>query len=336
MAGPLDLVRPLPGASFGGVVQTRGAFGAPSLVLTAEADPAALSRMLAECHGLLLLPGMNEMAAEPDLLLRLSRTFGLEVENYRHTGMNPTMVHPDVPEIFVVSNTPPAERQPPPLPDPPLTAEGKLPTQYPHRRGWHTDQSYRRPPPDVSLFLAVLPVPQGQGQTLFADAIAAYAALPAATKQRIDPLDGLHVSLNAGRRREAVRAGETPRALAPRETPQRQPIVRTHPETGRKALYLCEHGQMDWLEGPILGLELGPDGDGARLLDELMTHMTRPEFVYAHEWTAGDLVIWDNRCTVHAATWFNAAEQARVMWRTTVSGNPGAAYAGEAKSWLAA
>jgi taurine dioxygenase len=54
-----------------------------------------------------------------------------------------------------------------------------------------------------------------------------------------------------------------------------------------------------------------------------------------HEWTPGDLVVWDNRCTSHAATWFDAAKEARVMWRTTVSGNPGPAYAGEAKSWLA-
>ena len=336
MSGHLELVCRLPGSSFGGVVQVRDASGAPNLVVAAEADPSVLPRLLAECHGLLLLPGMKEMADQPELLLRLSRTFGPEVENYRHTGMNPKMVHPDVPEIFVVSNTPPAERQPPALPDPPLTSDGKLPTQYPHRRGWHTDQSYRRPPPDVSLFLAVLPVPQGQGQTLFADGTAAYDALPAATKDRIDALDGLHVSSGAGRRREAVRAGKVPRTLAPHELPQRQPIVRLHPQTGRKALYLCEHGQMDWLDGPIAGLEPGPDGEGARLLDELMTHMTRPEFVYAHEWTAGDLVVWDNRCTVHAATWFNADEEARVMWRTTVSGNPGAAYAGETKSWLAA
>ena len=333
MSGHLNMGHPLPGASFGGVVEARNA---SDLVLTAEADPTVLPRMLAQCHGLLLLPGMTQMAAQPDLLLRLSQTFGPEVENYRHTGMNPNSIHPDVPEIFVVSNTPPADRQPPALPDPARTADGKLPTQYPHRRGWHTDQSYRRPPPDVSLFLAVLPIPQGQGQTLFADGTAAYAALPAATKQRIDALEGLHVSTTAGRRREAVRAGDAPRPLAARERSQRQPIVRTHPHTGDKALYLCEHGQMDWLEGPILGLESGPDAEGARLLDELMTHMTRPEFVYVHEWTAGDLVIWDNRCTVHAATWFNAAEQARVMWRTTVSGNPGAAYAGEAKSWLAA
>jgi alpha-ketoglutarate-dependent taurine dioxygenase len=55
---------------------------------------------------------------------------------------------------------------------------------------------------------------------------------------------------------------------------------------------------------------------------------TRPEFVYVHEWTRGDLVIWDNRCLVHAATWFDAEKAARLMWRTTVSGNPGATYAG--------
>ena len=93
---------------------------------------------------------------------------------------------------------------------------------------------------------------------------------------------------------------------------------------------------MDWLEGPIAGLEPGADGEGAKLLDELMTHLTRPEFVYIHEWSAGDLVIWDNRCTVHAATWFDADTESRVMWRTTVSGNPGVGYAGEAKSWLVA
>ncbi len=89
---------------------------------------------------------MGGMADDPDLLLRLSRIFGPEVENYRETGMPLNLVHPTVPEIFVVSNTPPASKAPPRLPDPPLTADGKLPVQFPHRRGWHTDQSYRRPP----------------------------------------------------------------------------------------------------------------------------------------------------------------------------------------------
>lgn len=335
MDGRFERLSPLAGACFGSRIHLPGASDAAALVEAAKCDPAALPRALAESHGLLLLPGMAAMAEVPDMLLRLSRVFGPEVENYRTTGMAPNMVHPTVPEIFVVSNTPPVGRQPPPLPNPPLTEDGRLPVQYPHRHGWHTDQSYRRPPPDISLFLAVLPVPRGQGQTLFADGIAAYAALPEGLKAQVVGLEGLHVGSSAGRRREAVLAGVPPRELGLREQPQRQPVVRIHPVTGQPALYLCEHGQMDWLDGPFLGMQPGPEGDGAALLDRLMAHLTRPEFVYVHEWTPGDMVVWDNRCTVHAATWFDAEKEARVMWRNTVSGDPDAAYAGEAKSWLA-
>jgi len=285
---------------------------------------------------LLLIQNMQAMADAPDLLVRLSRIFGPEVEDYRDNLTPSHMVHATVPEIFVVSNTPPVGRQPPRRPDPPLTADGRLPTQFPHRRGWHTDQSFRRPPPDISLFLAVIPVPRDQGQTLFADGTAAYEALPPKLKARVDALDGLHVGGRAKRSRDAVLAGETPPTLRPHERPQRQPVARIHPVSGRRALYLCEFGQMDWLEGPFAGMQPGPHGDGAELLFELMTHMTRPDFVYVHEWTRGDLVVWDNRCLVHAATWFDAETEARLMWRTTVSGNPGPIYAGERRSWIAA
>jgi taurine dioxygenase len=336
MLGGFELTRPLPGANFGGRVTLTGGGDAMDVVLAAEASPAALPTALAESGGLLLIPGMDLMTEDPALLVRLSRIFGPEVEDYRETLVAKNLVHPTVPEIFVVSNTPPFGREPPPRPDPPLTADGKLPTQFPHRRGWHTDQSYRRPPPDISLFLAVVPVPQGQGQTLFADGAAAYDALPAETKARIETLDGLHVASSSGRKRDAVLQGVTPKPLAAHEQPQRQPLVRVHPVTGRRALYMCEYGQMDWLEGPIVGMEPGPHGAGGKLLCELMAHATRPEFIYAHEWTKGDLVVWDNRCLVHAATWFDHEREPRVMWRTTVSGNPGPAYAGEKPSWIAA
>jgi taurine dioxygenase len=328
--------KPLPGSSFGGLVRLRGSDGAHAFIAAAEAAPHALPRALADASGLLLMQDMQAMADAPELLVRLSRIFGPEVEDYRQTLTPAHMVHPEIPEIFLVSNTPPASRAPPRRPDPPLTADGRLPVQFPHRRGWHTDQSYRRPPPDISLFLAVQPVPHGQGQTLFADGTAAYEALPPALKARVDTLEGLHVGFSARRGRDAMLAGETPRPLAPHEQPQRQPVAREHPVTGRRALYLCEYGQMDWLEGPFVGMQPGPNGDGAALLAELMAHLTRPEFVYVHEWTPGDLVVWDNRCLVHAATWFDAENEARVMWRTTVSGNPGAAYVGERKSWIAA
>jgi taurine dioxygenase len=336
MGGGFELFKPLPDATFGGRLDLVGDTGAERLVAAAEAGPDALPRALAESGGLLLIQGMRAMAEEPDLLVRLSRLFGTEVENYRQNLTPLNMVHETVPEIFIVSNVPPVGRQPPRRPDPPLTEDGTLPTHFPHRHGWHTDQSYRRPPPDISLFLAVAPIRTDQGQTLFADGTAAYEALSPDLKARIEGLEGIHVQMSAGRSRDAVLAGQQPRDLLAHQRPQRQPIVREHPVTGRRALYLCEGGQMDWLEGPIAGMQPGPDGEGAELLFELMVHLTRPEFVYVHEWTRGDLVVWDNRCLVHAATWFDAATEARVMWRTTVSGNPGAAYAGEKKSWITA
>jgi len=336
MSGSFELIRPLPGANFGGRAYAIGKTGARHIVAAAEAEPETLRRALAESGGLLLLEGLDDMAGEPELLVRLSRIFGPEVEDYRQTLTPLNMVHATVPEIFIVSNIPPVSRMPPRRPDPPLTEDSKLPTQFPHRRGWHTDQSYRRPPPDISLFLGVGPVRPDQGQTLFADGTAAYEALSAELKARVDGLLGVHVSLSAKRSRDEVLAGVTPRPLGPHEQPQRQPVVRVHPVTGKRALYLCEYGQMDWLEGPFAGMQPGPHGDGADLLFALMSHLTRPEFIYVHEWTRGDLIVWDNRCLVHAATWFDAEKEARMMWRTTVSGNPGAVYAGERKSWVLA
>ena len=161
----MDVSKPLPGAAFGATVRL-----AKSI---AEELPDGLPAALADAGGLLLIPGLGEITARPELLLHLSRLFGPEVEDYRFTLANPATVHVTVPEIFIVSNMPPVGRAPPKRPEPPLTPDGRFPVQYPQRKGWHTDQSYRRPPPDVSLFLAVNPVIQGEGQTLFADGIAA-------------------------------------------------------------------------------------------------------------------------------------------------------------------
>ena len=322
------------GATFGGLVHTK--HGAAALTAVAEAAPDALLDLLDSRQGLLLLRRMDGITEEPALLLRLSRLCGSEVESYHETRMARQNVHPDVPQIFMVSNIPPADRVPPAQPDPPCNADGSLPTRFPHRRGWHTDQSYRRPPPDVSLFYCVIPAPKDQAQTLYANGIAAYAGLPDDLKGVVDKLVGIHVKPGVGRGEVAVRAGETPKELGPGDLPQRQSVVRVHPATGAKALYLCEAGQMDWIDGPFVGMEPGPDGAGARLLYELMAHYTGPEYVYAHEWEAGDLIIYDNRTSIHAATWFDADKHQRLMWRTTVSGNPGPEYAGESKSWLEA
>lgn len=332
MSGFFTLDTPLPGARFGGWARTTG--DAARVVKAAEAEPAALPQALAASGGVLLLKGLHDIAQDPALLVRLSRLFGPEVEDYRRTLTPRHQVHEQVPEIFIVSNVAPVSRMPPKRPEPPLTAEGKFPVQYPQRKGWHTDQSYRRPPPDISLFFAVAPVSRDQGQTIFANGTLAYEALSPDMKRKVGQLEGLHAQPGSGRSREAVLAGTKPRAFAAHERSQRQPVVRIHPVTGKPALYLCESGQMDWIEGPFVGMQPGPHGDGAALLDALMTHYTRPEFIYVHEWDQGDLIVWDNRCLVHAATWFDVETQNRVMWRTTVHGNPGALYAGEKKSWI--
>lgn len=327
-------VQPMPGAGFGGMVEVAGIADARAAIAAAEAEPDTLPEALNEARGLLLLRGMQAISEDPELLVRLSRLFGSEVEDYNQTLVAKNNVHQEVPEIFMVSNVPPAYKKPPARPNPPLTEDGNLPTQFPHRRGWHTDQSYRRPPPDISLFYAKQASPKGQGQTLFANGILAYKALSPELRGRVDGLIGIHASSSIGRTEYAVRAGEPPKDIQPHEAPQRQPVVRPHPVTGEKALYMCEAGQMDWVEGPFVGLEPGPDGEGGKLLYELMRHYTRPEFLYVHEWKDDDLVIWDNRSLIHSATWYDAENIQRVMWRTTVRGNPGNEYAGEKRSWI--
>ncbi len=332
MTARLEITKPLPGAGFGATV--RLVAGGEPFVAAAEDTPDLLPAALAEAGGLLLLPGLHEISRDAGLLVRLSRLFGADIEDYRYLLTGQHLVHQTFPEIFLVSNIPPVNRAPPKRPDPPLTADGRFPVQYPQRHGWHTDQSYRRPPPDVSLFYAVMPVARDRGQTLFANGTLAYEALPADLKAKVEGLQGLHAQPFSGRGRDAALAGKTPRAFAEHERSQLQPVVRVHPVTGKCALYLCETGQMDWFEGPFVGMQPGPHGDGAALLDALMTHYTRPEFVYVHEWAQGDVLVWDNRCLIHTATWYDGANEQRMMWRTTVRGNPGSIYAGEAKSWV--
>ena len=332
--GPLRL-RPIDGASFGARCAFAAAKGAHATVLAAEENREALLDGFYRAGGFLLLEGMEGFREDPTLLLRFSRLFGPEVEDYRQTIRARHSIHPEVPEILLIAGKSAGAVKPPTRPDPPLTAEGKLPIQFPHRRGWHTDQSFRRPPPDISLFLAVVPAPWDQGQTLFADGTAAYEALPADLKALVENLEGLHVLPGAGRAEQDVRAGKTPDRLKPHERPQRQPVVRVHPVTGKRALYLCEAGQMDWIEGPLVGYEAGPDGAGAALLYRLMHHFTGPDFTYAHQWNRGDLVVYDNRSLIHSATWYDADNHERLMWRTTVHGNPGPLYDGEEKSWIA-
>ena len=167
----------IPNAPFGSQIEVPVHCGAAPFVEYCRTNPTFLLKELDKAKGLLLIHGLGEVADKADWLLELSQLCGNEVENYRETNIAQHLVHTEIPQILQVSNVAPVNRQPPDKPEPPLTEDGLLPVTFPHRVGWHSDQSYRRPPPDVSLFYAVKPCPQGQGQTLYASGILAYDAL---------------------------------------------------------------------------------------------------------------------------------------------------------------
>lgn len=173
-------------------------------------------------------------------------------------------------------------------------------------RLWHTDSSFKRVPGLASLLYARSIAPIG-GHTEFADTRAAYDALPDATKARLEGLVAEHSIFTSRAKLGFTNFSEAERAAMP---PVPQMLVRTIPESGRKALYLASHA------GRILGL---PDDAGRALLDELVEHATQRRFVYTHRWRVDDLVMWDNRCTMHRGTEFDDLRWRRDVQRSTVS-----------------
>jgi taurine dioxygenase len=204
--------------------------------------------------------------------------------------------HPEHSEIYVLSNV---DRR-----------TGRTTGHHPDKGTlvWHSDLSFQRRPALATLLYGI-EVPGTGGDTLYADMYAAYDALPKATKRRIAGLRAVH-DLDYSR----TRAGETPMTEAQRREapPVDHPLVRTHPQTGRKSLYISHH------VSKIVGL---PDNEGRTLFDELMTHAISDRFVLRYRWRQGDMVIWDNRCTMHCATPYDAADERRVMHRTVVKGD---------------
>ena len=179
---------------------------------------------------------------------------------------------------------------------------------------WHSDTSYRRRPSRCSLLYAK-EVPQRDGQplgdTVFANAIAAYEALPESMKQRLDGLKAIHRYSARRRVADSPRPKLTQAQLD--ETPDiAHPIVRTHPYTGRKSLYVTA--------GECVGIENMPDDEAVDLIAELDAHCVRPEFLYRHKWQVGDLLMWDNTSSMHLAICDYALPERRLMHRTTVIG----------------
>jgi alpha-ketoglutarate-dependent 2,4-dichlorophenoxyacetate dioxygenase len=173
-------------------------------------------------------------------------------------------------------------------------------------RLWHTDSIFRHVPARASLLYASSVAPIG-GNTEFADLRAAWDALPEATRRRIEPLVAEHSIFNSRAKVGSTQYSERERASLPGA---RQVLVRTLPESGRRSLYTASHA------GRILGLS---EEESTRLLEELMAHATQRQFVYTHRWRVHDLVMWDNRCTMHRGTEFEEQRWKRDLQRATVS-----------------
>ena len=173
-------------------------------------------------------------------------------------------------------------------------------------RIWHTDSSFKYLPAYASILYARSVAPIG-GHTQYADMRAAYDALPEDMKARLDGLIAEHSIFHSRARIGFTDFSEEERAKMP---PVPQMLVRMLPDSGRRSLYVASHA------GRIFGM---PDAEGRALIDELIAHATRRQFIYTHRWRVGDLVMWDDRCTMHRGTDYDDLRWRRDFQRATVS-----------------
>jgi taurine dioxygenase len=241
-------------------------------------------------YGVLMFRGQNITREQH---IDFSRRFG-ELDD--HASL-PRDRHPDYPELLMVTNRPNPDGTP---------SESRY-----TGRSWHTDFSYTTHPALGSL-LRCWELPEVGGDTLFANMTMAYDTLSEGMKKLIAGLHGIHLS---GTRKINVNdAGSARREEVMKLNPPiAQPVVRVHPETGRKAIYLGE--KVKRFDGMT-------EDESKPLIDYLNRHATRPEFVYRHQWRANDLLIWDNRCLLHQALGDFDETQTRHLERTTVKGSP--------------
>lgn len=171
---------------------------------------------------------------------------------------------------------------------------------------WHTDSSFKKVPASVSILSAQEVAPIG-GATEFADMRAAWDALPLELQNKVTGLIAEHDYFHS-RALTGFKLSDVPEEWRRRQPPVAQTLVRTHPATGRRSLYLASH---------ISKIYDMDDEAGQALVNELMERSTQPEFVYRHRWRNDDVLIWDNRCTMHRGRPFDGKYR-RVMRRATV------------------
>ena len=235
----------------------------------------------------------DQSAMSPGDQVAFSRRFGDLVPS-ELANVNPA----GFPEIFIVSNA---------------IRDGKPIGAKEVGRHWHTDFQHLKSAAALTM-LHAHKIPPEKGDTEFSDMRAAYEALDAATKQRIDGMEVLHSRVQAW----PVMFPERPPLTAEQaaRTPDVvHPLVRIHPDTGRRSLFLTAN-KAAW---EIVGL---PRAEGQALLADLLAHALQEQFRYVHVWRDHDYLIWDNRCLLHRATPFDGERYERIMYRTTVAGTP--------------
>ena len=243
------------------------------------------------------------------IVLRKQKLRPVDIANFAARFGRP-LVHahnrfalPDAPAVSVISNILDEQGRNVGVPDAGLV--------------WHTDGSYLEVPDMYSFLYGVeIPMQDGEplGTTYYASATAAYDALPEALRERLDGMHAVH-SFAYHSARRAARGGtriEITAELRRKHPDVSQPVVRVHPRTGRKALYVTEGHTTH-----ILGIDRT---ESDALLEQLFGHLREPRFVYGHRWQAGDLLVWDNAATQHRATCDYALPQRRLMHRTATAG----------------
>ena len=239
-------------------------------------------------HGAILL---RRQEMSPETLIHFMSRFG---EPEGHTQKQFTL--PGYPPIYILSNK-------------------KLPDGTPigaHNDGvgWHTDYSYKEVPVMCTMLYAVEVPPEGS-DTLLADQCAAYDALPEERKRQLDPLVLHHSYQYFMATREYGRMELSPQLKA--ENPDvYHPLIRVHPANGRRALWASTGTVKE-----IVGM---PNPEGLKLIDDLVDFITQDRFVYRHKWQVGDVLVWDNRCTLHTGTLYDDTKYDRLMHRLWAKG----------------
>jgi taurine dioxygenase len=278
------------------VTRSGAALGAEVIVdLSTDLDDPTFREVEAEFHDNIVVVFRDQQLTSQQQVA-FSRRFGeLEIHIVKKYLLA------DCPEILLVSNIRNAAGEHIGLADAGFT--------------WHSDVSYRVRPSRCSLLYAI-EVPEQDGETLgdtvFANTIAAYEALPQTMQTWLAGRKAIHRYSERMRVADSPRPKLTPAQLA--ETPDvAHPIVRTHPFTGRKSLYVTK--------GECIGIEGVPDDEGRAIIAELHDHCIKPAFQYRHKWRVGDLLMWDNATAMHLALCDYALPQRRLMHRTTVIGS---------------